>query len=641
MFLGIDLTTKEQKPTACAILDEHGGLVSVTKLSTDDDMVALAEANSPPIIAIDSPLGFPEGMDCLEEDHDCRSIHSFKGRVGERQLIAEGIGLYVTTKRSIIKPMIYRAIQLAKRFEVLGFQVIEVYPFAAKVRLLGKPFPKKTTREGHNFLLKRLEGMIPGLKAYDGKLGHDHVDALFAAYTAWLHHHGRTDSLGSVDEVPIVVPKKPTQWPSASIPDEYDSDGASRNYKPGALQGIKVVDWTSWQFGPVAATMMGDLGADVVKIESLDGDPGRAVFAAGGVDRSLPAGRNAYFEANHRNKRSVALDLKKPEGIEIVRKLVEGADVFIQNFRQGVAERLGLGYDDLKKLNPKLIYASGSGYGPLGPDSGEPALDSAAQARSGLMFATGPDGAEPYPVQGVIGDQIGGITLAWGILAALVARNIHDVGQRVDISHLSSSMWLQGLAVSMGSLTRDKPNSEINLSSNPPRDNAYNPLANHYKCSDGRWIMLANFQADRYWVSFTQALGLEDLVDDPRFHDTPARGENRRELIQILDDTFAQKTYNRWAKILNASGDFIFSPVQSLHELANDPQVIANGYMAEVEHPDLGPVKLADHPIRYSETPNGIISVAPELGQHTEEVLLSLGYTWDDLTGLQDLGVIL
>lgn len=257
------------------------------------------------------------------------------------------------------------------------------------------------------------------------------------------------------------------------------------------------------------------------------------------------------------------------------------------------------------------------------------------------MFATGPDGAEPYPVQGVVGDQIGGITLAWGILAALVARNIHGVGQRVDVSHLSSSMWLQGLAVSMGSLTRDKPNSEINLSSNPPRDNAYNPLANHYKCSDGRWIMLANFQADRYWVSFTQAVGLEDLVDDPRFHDTPARGENRRELIQILDDTFAQKTYNRWAKILNASGDFIFSPVQSLQELADDPQVIANGYMAEVEHPDLGPVKLADHPIRYSETPNRIIRVAPELGQHTEEVLLSLGYTWDDITGLQDLGVIL
>ncbi|MCH7801136.1 MAG: DUF429 domain-containing protein [Chloroflexi bacterium] len=642
MFLGIDLTTKEQKPTACAVLDEHGALVSVTKLSTDDEMVALVETHTPAIIAIDSPLGFPEGMDCLEEDHDCKSIHPFKGRVGERELIAEGIGLYLTTKRSIIKPMIYRAIELAKRFEALGSQVIEVYPFACKVRLFGRPLPKKNTREGHKYLLERLEGMIPGLGAYDGRLDHDHLDALFAVHTAWLHHQGRTDSIGVEHEAPIVVPEKRTAWPSVHSPVEDHPDGNDLNHKPGALQGIKVIDWTIWQFGPVAATMMGDLGADVIKVESLDGDPGRAVFAAGGVDRSLPAGRNAYFEANHRNKRCIALDLKTTEGVEIVRKLVEDADVFIQNFRKGVAERLGLGYEDLKKINPRLIYASGSGYGPLGPDSAKPALDSAAQARSGLMYATGPDGAEPYPIQGVIGDQIGGITLGWGILAALVARNIHGVGQRVDVSHLSSSIWLQGLAVSMGSLTRHKPNSEINLSSNPPRDDAYNPLANYYKCSDERWIMLANFQSDRYWASFTEALGLGDLVDDPRFKDTYARGDNRRELIRILDDTFAKKTYRRWAEILDASsGDFIFSPVRSLTELADDPQVIANGYIADVEHPDLGPIKLADHPIRYSETPNRITSVAPELGQHTEEIILSLGYTWEDITRLQDLGVIL
>ena len=187
--------------------------------------------------------------------------------------------------------------------------------------------------------------------------------------------------------------------------------------RPGALEGIRVVDWTIWQFGPVAATMLGDLGADVVKIESLDGDPGRAVFAAGGVDRSLPAGRNAYFEANHRNKRCIALDLKQPKGVKVVHELVGSADVFIQNFRKGVAERLELGYETLKEINPRLVYASGSGYGPEGPDSELPALDAAAQARSGLMYATGPDGAEPYPVQGVVGDQIGGITLGFGILA--------------------------------------------------------------------------------------------------------------------------------------------------------------------------------------------------------------------------------
>lgn len=428
---------------------------------------------------------------------------------------------------------------------------------------------------------------------------------------------------------------------SEDMQDKPIEHATSKAKTPAALHGIKVIDWTIWQFGPVAATMLGDLGADVIKIESLDGDPGRAVFAAGGVDRSLPAGRNAYFEANHRNKRCIALDLKTVEGVEVVRTLTGEADVFIQNFRQGVAERLGLGYEQLREINPRLIYASGSGYGPLGPDSAEPALDSAAQARSGLMFATGPDGAEPYPVQGVVGDQIGGITLGWGILAALVARNIHGIGQRVDVSHLSSSIWLQGLAVSMGALTGHKPDSEINLSSNPARQDAYNPLANHYQCLDGRWIMLANFQADRYWPDFARALDLGDLVSDPRFADTKARGENRRELIRILDATFAGRTYREWADILTTSGDFIFSPVQRLSELADDAQVVANGYIAEVEHPDLGPIRLADHPVRYSKTPSRIASVAPELGQHTEEVLLESGYTWDDITRLQDLGVIL
>ena len=410
--------------------------------------------------------------------------------------------------------------------------------------------------------------------------------------------------------------------------------------RPAALEGIRVVDWTIWQFGPVAATMLGDLGADVIKIESLDGDPGRTVFAAGGVDRGLDAGRNAYFEANHRNKRAIALDLKRPEGLDVAVKLVERADVFIQNFRKGVAERLGLGYDRLREINPRLIYASGSGYGPEGPDADLPTLDSAAQARSGLMYATGPDGSDPYPVQGVIGDQIGGITLGFGVLAALVARSIHGVGQRVDVSHLSSSIWLQGLGVSMGLMTQRKPDSEINLSANPRREAAYNPLANYYRCGDARWIMLANFQADRYWESFAHALGLDNLVDDPRFRDTAARGENRTKLISILDETFARKSYREWESALREQGDFIFAPVQHREELEDDPQVIANGYIASVDHPVLGPVKLADHPVRYSETPHSIRSVAPELGQHTEEVLLELGYGWDDIVRLQDAGAI-
>ena len=412
--------------------------------------------------------------------------------------------------------------------------------------------------------------------------------------------------------------------------------------KPAALEGIKVVDWTIWQFGPIAGTMLGDLGAEVVKVESLDGEPGRSIFALHGVDRSLDGGRNSYFESIQRNKRAIAVDLKKPEGVEVVHKLVADADVFIQNFRKGVAERLGLGYEKLREINPKLIYGSGSGYGPLGPDAEAPALDSAAQARSGLMYSTGPDGSDPYPVQaGAIGDQVGGITLAFGIMSALVARSIHGIGQRVDVSHLSASMWLQALALSMGMLTAHKPNSEVNASANTVRERAMNPLSNYYKCGDGHWIMFANFQSDRYWPSFMKALGLEGLVDEPRFKDMRARAENCEELIAIFDKRFGEKGYDEWDRMLRASGDFIFAPVQYRADLENDPQVVANGYITEVDHPVLGQVKLTSHPVRYSETPHSIRSVAPELGQHTEEVLQELGYDWEDIGRLQDAGVIL
>ena len=209
VFLGIDPTSSERKPSACALLDKDGSLVKLASPRTDADILELAARCRPDIVAIDAPLGLPTGLDCLQETCACASEHEFKGRVCERELLARGISLYVTTKRSIIKKMVYRCMALVPPLEAMGARVIEVYPYASKVCLFGKPIPKKTKREGREFLRRRLGGLIPGLNAYDGRLDHDLYDALVAAYTAYLHDRGETESLGRPQEVCIVVPRTP------------------------------------------------------------------------------------------------------------------------------------------------------------------------------------------------------------------------------------------------------------------------------------------------------------------------------------------------------------------------------------------------------------------------------------------------
>ena len=405
----------------------------------------------------------------------------------------------------------------------------------------------------------------------------------------------------------------------------------------GPLKGIRVLDWTIWQFGPVSTAMMGDMGADVIKIEALDGDAGRALKRAGSLNMEMAGGRNAYFETCNRNKRGMAINLKTAQGQDIVYKLVEKADVFVQNFRKGVAERLGLGYDTLREINPMLVYGSASGYGPEGPDSHLPSFDGCGQARAGLMNSATPVGAsEPTRISQGISDQIGAIMLCNGVLAGLVARNQQGIGQKVSTSHLSANMWLQGLGISMSLMGGGQGPRPVD------RERPVNPLASHYECRDGRWIMLMHLQPDRYWKPLTAVMGLEDIVDDPRFNSMETRRENSAEMVRILDERFATKTYEEWDTAFRESGDFIYAKVQSIDELDRDTQVIANEYITGFEHPEIGPIKMCNHPNIYSETPAGIWREAPELGQHTEEVLIDeLGYDWDEISLLKDAGAIL
>ena len=406
----------------------------------------------------------------------------------------------------------------------------------------------------------------------------------------------------------------------------------------GPLKGIKVLDWTVWQFGPVSTAMMGDMGAEVIKLESLDGDSGRGLWRAANLQMDLGEGRSAYFEACNRNKRGMAINFKTQEGRDIAYKLVESADVFVQNFRQGVAERLGMGYDTLHEINPNLIYGSANGYGPKGPDSHLPSFDGCGQARSGLiMSASDPKADYPMRISQGVSDQMGAIMLCQGILAALVSRSIQGGGQKVETSHLSANMWLQGMGMTMGLLNGGRAMQSYS------RENPTNPLSNLYKCQDGRCIQVMMLEPDKYWNDFATVLGIPELVDNSRFLDMAARAENSIEITRIIDERFATKSAKEWDAAFRSSGtDFIYALVQSVEDLPNDPQVIANDYITTFDHPVIGPVKMCNHPNIYSETPAGIWREAPQLGQHTEEILIDqLGYDWDDIQAFREAGAIL
>ncbi|MBI2859469.1 MAG: CoA transferase [Chloroflexi bacterium] len=406
----------------------------------------------------------------------------------------------------------------------------------------------------------------------------------------------------------------------------------------GPLSGIVVLDWTVMQQGPVTSMMLGDLGAEVIKIEQRGiGDPGRAIRRRQGeVAPPLPGGLNWYFETWNRNKKSIALDLSKEKGKEIIYRLVKKADVFVENYRFGVAAKLGMDYETLSKHNPRLVYGNATGWGVNGPDAAKPAFDSAAQSRSGFMYSLGEE--DMPPLFGPLGmsDQVGGGSLAYGILAALFLRERTGVGQEVRSSLLGSLIWLQQSQVSYNLLfggVRPKRYS---------RDKVANPLNNRYKCGDQNWICLNMSQSDRYWHDFCQAVGLQSLERDPRFSDAEKRQEHGEELVVILDKVFGAKARADWMRILDDPRfDLIYAPINSVSDLTHDPQALENGYITSIKHPVLGDISVVGSPVSFSAAQAGPRSAAPEFGQHTEEVLLQMGgYTWDEIAQFKDEEVI-
>ncbi|TMA42509.1 MAG: CoA transferase [Deltaproteobacteria bacterium] len=330
------------------------------------------------------------------------------------------------------------------------------------------------------------------------------------------------------------------------------------------LEGIRVIDSPIWQQGPVASVMLGDLGAEVIKVEAREGDPGRGILRAQGLD--LSDRPNFYFEANNRNKKSLAIDLKKP--------------------------------------------------------------------RSGIMYACGEPDDPPMAIAGGIADQMGAVMLAYAVMIALFARERTGAGQEVDASHLGSMAWLQGLGLSARlMLGRALPRQ--------PRRSAVNPLWNHYRCADDQWIALSMLQPDRYWAQFCAALEIPEAATDPRFRTMLDRMMNCTDCIALLDEVFARRPRAEWLRRLAEGGDFIFSIVNSVDDLPDDPQMVVNGYVTSFDHPTFGPTRMMGVPVRMSATPGEIRLPAPELGQHTEEILIDLlGYTWEEIARLREAEVI-
>jgi len=402
------------------------------------------------------------------------------------------------------------------------------------------------------------------------------------------------------------------------------------------LKGYRVVDWTQWQAGPGASMMLGDFGAEVIKIEDrITGDPARGVLhvfdewkVRGNGEENV---QEAYFECSNRNKKGMALDLHKEQGRAIIHRLVKKSDVFITNFRESAASNYGLDYRTLSQLNPKLIYASVSGYGSNGPDADIRSYDVLGMARAGLLFAS--DTEEPhYPVGG-LADAETGIMTAFGVAMALLTRERQGIGQKVEASLLSSMLFQQWVALGFKFI-----GNEMWLPI--PRDRAANPLGNSYKCSDGKWIFLCHPQADRFWPNVCKALGIEEKQNDPKFENMLKRRQNNAELIGIMDKVFATKTCEAWVKILQEN-ECICERVNHLDDLLTDPQVLANDYLPEFDHPAYGKVRYAPMPFKLSKTPGSVRLPAPEFGQHTEEIMTEvLGYSWDEVSRLKEAQVI-
>ena len=396
------------------------------------------------------------------------------------------------------------------------------------------------------------------------------------------------------------------------------------------LKGIRVIEAATMVFVPSAAAIMADFGAEVIKVEA----PGRGdIHRYGHQLPGMPESQIPYvFQVDNRTKKSIVLNLKEKEGREILRKLIASADVFLTNYRTEALKKLKMTYEDFQVINPRLIYGYGSGYGETGPEADRPGYDMVCYwSRSGIEGQIFPLNDWLGPIPYGAGDHPSGMTLLTAIMFALYAREKTGKGTKVSTSLLACGAWANSNMI-QGQLCGARFRERV------PREQSYNFTYIYYMPRDGRPLKLNINDQEKDWAPFCRAVGRPDLVEDPRFVTVEVRVKHMSDLIAIFDEAFARHDLAYWNKIL-AEHDIPFTSIRNYEEIAEDPQMAANEVFVAVDHPQYGRFRTVDSPFKIEGQSKVNPGAAPELGEHTREVLGTLGYSGEETQDLLDRGI--
>jgi (R)-2-hydroxy-4-methylpentanoate CoA-transferase len=403
---------------------------------------------------------------------------------------------------------------------------------------------------------------------------------------------------------------------------------------PGLLDGVRIIAFDQVVALPATTAVLADWGAEVIKVEPLWGDWQRSLVSFNRTPLIIQTDKGEielHFEFLNRSKKSIGLNLRTPQGREVMLKLLGNADVFVTNYSLDVLEKFGLTYHDLKEKYPGLIHCLLTGYGTKGPKASDRGYDYvAAWSYGGLMGLVTADPHIPPAIQrpGMM-DMVASAHMTSGICAALYYKQKTGKGQSLELSLYHTAVWTLGL------------DTQVNLYGYPPkiwdRTRNPNPMYNSYKAKD-KWMMMVHPNQD-YWVPFCKAVGRIEWIDDPRYATMESREKNAEEMIKNLDALFATRTWTEW-EVSFKENDLIVSANHPIPEILEDEQAKVNNFFTDIEHPVMGRARLLNSPVQFSETPARITSVAPQLSSHTEEVLLEAGYTWEEIARFKEEKVI-